>query len=40
MKKLMVLILITTLFNGCMVKKLFNGGHGGKHGGGNAKQIR
>jgi len=33
MKKLIVLILITTLFNGCMVKKLFNGGHGGKHSG-------
>ena len=31
MKKLIVLLLITTLFNGCMVKKLLNGGHGGKN---------
>ncbi len=30
MKQLIVLLLITTLFNGCMVKKLLNGGQGGK----------
>jgi len=32
MKKLIALILITTLFNGCMVKRMLNGaGHGGGH---------
>ena len=32
MKKIMVLLLITTLFNGCMVKRLFHGGDGkGQH---------
>jgi hypothetical protein len=31
MKKLMLLLLITTLFNGCMLKRLFHGGHGGGH---------
>ena len=32
MKKIMVLLLISTLFNGCMVKRLFHGGDGkGEH---------
>jgi len=31
MKKLIVLLLITSLFNGCMVKRLFHGGNGGGH---------
>jgi len=30
MKKLITLVLITTLFNGCMVKKIFNGEHRGQ----------
>lgn len=31
MKKFIVLLLITMLFNGCMVKRLFHGGDGGGH---------
>jgi len=39
MKKLIVLLFIGMLFNGCMVKKVFNGSHG-KNGGGKHSQRR
>jgi len=30
MQKVLILIIVATLMNGCMVKKIMNGGHGGK----------
>jgi len=40
MKKLIVLILISTLFNGCMVKRIFKGGHAGKSGHNEHSRMR
>ena len=35
MKQLIILILIASFMNGCMIKRIFNGASGKGHGGGH-----
>jgi len=34
-KQIIMLILIASLLNGCMIKRIFKGGHKGQQGGGH-----
>jgi len=40
MKKIVMLALIVSLFNGCMVKRILNGGKGGGHHDKSSRQSR